>query len=181
MRNIILTGFMATGKSSVGRRLSKELGLKFLDVDELIEKEAGLPVKDIFAASGEASFREMEASIIKKISSGGFGDGLVVATGGGAVVNSGNRQALKGCGTIICLTATVEEMLKRVGGREDRPLLASGDRREKMEGLLDARKEAYADCDFIIDTTGMDIPSVVNKIKCLLDKRLHVKGPGCAP
>src|SRR5574337_1799870 len=130
MGNIVLTGFMGTGKSTVGRILAKELGLKPVDLDELIEKEAGMAVKDIFKVHGEARFREMEAEAIKKLTSGEIGQNLIVSAGGGAVLNPLNRAALRKWGALVCLTASVEEIIKRVGDRTDRPLLATGDKKQ---------------------------------------------------
>ncbi len=168
MGNIVLTGFMGTGKSTVGRLLAKELGLKLVDLDELIEKEAGMAVKDIFKAHGEARFREMETQVIRKLSSGLFGQNLVISTGGGAVVNTANRGLLRDWGTLVCLKASVEEIIKRVGDRADRPLLASGDKREAILKLLKERDEAYRDCDLSIDTTSMDARQVAEVIKSFI-------------
>lgn len=168
--NVALTGFMGTGKSTVGRRLAKELGLKFLDIDDLIEKEAGLPIKEIFRVNGEASFRRTESEVIAKLSNGLFGRGIVLSTGGGAVVDPLNRKRLKAWGALICLRASVDEILRRVGGREDRPLLSGPGKKEAVERLLAEREEAYADADFTVDTTGAEIEEVVGKIKAFLEQ-----------
>jgi shikimate kinase len=98
-RSIILTGFMGTGQSTVGRLLARRLGLGFIDLDELIEKEAGMPVKDIFSAFGEAGFRDLESKAVERLSSGELGADLLVSTGGGAVVREENRS-LKGFGLV---------------------------------------------------------------------------------
>lgn len=163
--NIVLTGFMGTGKSTVGRLLARRLGFTFLDLDELIEKEAGMPIKEIFSTHGEAHFRELESEVIKKLSSGGLGDRLVVSTGGGAVVRQENRARLKSWGRLVCLTASNEEILRRVGNRPERPLLFGPDREEKMTRLLAERREAYSDCDLEIDTTGQKPEEVVAVIQ----------------
>lgn len=169
--NIVLTGFMGTGKSTVGRLLAKRLAFTFLDLDELIEKEAGMPVKEIFSAHGEDRFRELESEAIKRLSSGALGDRLVVSTGGGAVIKQENRSYLKSWGRIICLTASNEEILKRVGNRPERPLLFGPDREEKMAKLLAERREAYGDCDLEIDTTELKPEEVVATIQRLLAGR----------
>lgn len=166
--NIALTGFMGTGKSTVGRRLARELGLRFFDLDDLIEKEAGLPVKEIFNTHGEGRFRQMESTVIEKLSSGLFGRGIVISTGGGAVVNPVNRKMLKSWGILVCLRASVDEILKRVGGKDDRPLLSGHDKKTAVERLLRYREEAYRDSDFTVDTTGLKIEDVVEKIKGFL-------------
>lgn len=154
-RSVVLTGFMGAGKSTAGRFLARRLGFVFLDLDELIEKEAGMPVREIFSSSGEASFRALESRAIERLSSGEFGDGLVVSTGGGAVVKDENRSLLKRFGLLVCLKASPEEILRRVGNRADRPLLVGPDREAKLHALLEERKAAYADCDLEVDTTGL--------------------------
>lgn len=164
MANIVLTGFMATGKSTVGRALAKALGLSFVDMDSLIEKEAGLSVADIFKEYGEPFFRAAEVSVVRRLANGEYGTGLVVSTGGGVVADPANRAALKGWATVICLSASVDEILRRVGARADRPLLDVADRRERVERLLAERAEAYIDCHLVIDTTGKSVDEIAGKI-----------------
>lgn len=164
MANIVLTGFMATGKSTVGRALAKALGLSFVDMDSLIEKEAGLSVADIFKEYGEPFFRAAEVSVVRRLANGEYGTGLVVSTGGGVVADPANRAALKGWATVICLSASVDEILRRVGARADRPLLDVADRREQIERLLAERAEAYIDCHLVIDTTGESVDEIAGKI-----------------
>lgn len=163
--NIVLTGFMGTGKSAVGMRLAGRLGLKFIDMDSLIEKETGTTIKDFFTAHGEKRFREVESGVIEKLSSGGYGTGIVVSTGGGAVVDPVNRERLKGWGVVVCLVATVDEIVNRVGGTEHRPLLQDANRRAMIQNLLKQREEAYRDCHVMIDTTGSDLDAVVKLIE----------------
>jgi shikimate kinase len=170
MRNIVLTGFMGTGKSTAGRVLAGGLGLKFLDLDSIIEKEAGLEVKEIFSALGEAHFRNLESELIGKLTRGELGTGLVVATGGGAVVDKANRAALKSWGVLICLMASVDEIIKRVGRNDDRPLLSETELKETVERLLREREGAYADCDLTVDTTSLNPDGVVEKIRSFLDE-----------
>ncbi len=162
---------MGTGKSTVGRRLAAELGLKFLDIDEALEKEAGLAISWIFEKYGEQHFRKLESDVIRKLTSGEFGTGLVVSTGGGAVINDVNRRALKGWGVLICLKASVDEILKRVGGKNDRPLLTAGDRRAAIERLLKERDGAYSDCDLTVVTDFKDVLEIVGIIKKFLKDR----------
>lgn len=173
--NIVLTGFMGTGKSTVGRLLARKLGHAFVDLDELVEKETGLSVSAIFASCGEERFRELEREAIARLVNGAFGNRLVVSTGGGAVVNEKNRSDLKKWGKLVCLKASPEEILKRVGAREDRPLLAGPDRLEKMERLLAARQEAYRDCDLEIETTGRRPDEVVSAICRFIEGRAKGK------
>lgn len=171
--NIVLTGFMGTGKSAVGMRLAARFGLHFIDMDSLIEKETGATIMKIFQKSGEAKFRELESGVIKKLTSGGYGEGLVVSTGGGAVINPVNRDVLKAWGVLVCLTASVDEILDRVAKNENRPLLAKDkNKRAMIEGLLKQRGEAYRDCHVMIDTTSKDLDGVVR----LIEKALKEKG-----
>lgn len=176
MPNIVLTGFMGTGKSTVGRILSRDLGLGFLDLDSAIEEKEGIPVAEIFSRHGEPYFRDLETSFIKRLSSGEFGEGLVVSLGGGAVVRKENREALRNWGLIVCLTASMDEILRRVGDRPDRPLLDTPEKRNAAETLLDARREAYMDCDLSVDTTGSSAEDVVSKIKVFIDPGRRGRG-----
>lgn len=175
IRNIVLTGFMGTGKSTVGRLLARRLGFAFLDLDELIEKEAGMPVKDIFSSLGEAGFRALESRAIEKLSSGSLGSDLVVSTGGGAVVREENRARLKSFGTLVCLKASPEEILRRVGNRPERPLLFGPDREEKLHALFSERRASYADCDFEVDTTGHSVEEVAGIIQEYLSRQKNAE------
>ncbi|HBR16389.1 MAG: hypothetical protein A3G39_06425 [Deltaproteobacteria bacterium RIFCSPLOWO2_12_FULL_43_16] len=162
MKNIILTGFMGTGKSSVGRRLARELNLKFIDTDDLIEKEAGIPIAQIFSQFGEAYFRRLESKVVNKISSD---TDVVISTGGGAIVNPENLEALKKSGIVICLTASIDAILIRIGEGDERPLVSQGDKREVISNLLQVREPFYKKADFIIDTTTKTVGEVVKEIK----------------
>jgi shikimate kinase len=169
--NVVLTGFMGTGKTSVGRRLAGELGVEFLDTDDLIENEARMPIKDIFGKFGEGHFRELEREVIKRVSS--TMDGLVLSTGGGAIIDGTNRNRLKSWGKVICLTASVETILARVGDQDERPLLSGGEKRRSIERLLKGREPFYNESDLVIDTTTRGIDEVVSEIKGFLKgKRL---------
>ncbi len=162
---------MGTGKSTVGRRLARDLELRFLDIDDLIEKEAGMPVREIFSTLGEPSFRRTESEVIEKLLKGSFGSGIVLSTGGGAVVDPVNRKRLRQWGVLVCLTASVDEILRRVGNRDDRPLLAGPDRRGTVERLMAERSEAYSEADFTVDTTSARVEEVVDRIKGFLADR----------
>jgi shikimate kinase len=163
-RSIILTGFMGTGKSTVGRLLARRLGYAFVDLDDLIEKEAGMPVREIFSSYGEARFRELETRAIERLASGALGSPLVVSTGGGAVIREENRALLRSFGSLVCLKASPEEILKRVGNRPERPLLAGPDREDKLHSLLNERRTAYMDCDLEVDTSHLGPEEVVGMI-----------------
>jgi 3-dehydroquinate synthase len=160
-RNIILGGFMATGKSSVGRRLAIVLGYDFLDLDTLIAAEAGMPISQIFTTQGEAGFRSLESRMAARIAGR---TGCVVATGGGTIVNPRNLETLKRSGVVVALTADPDTILTRIGPTEDRPMLWGGDKRERIRTLLEQRADAYAQADLIVDASAHTIDHVVNHI-----------------
>jgi shikimate kinase/3-dehydroquinate synthase len=138
--NIVLTGFMGTGKSSVGRLLAARLGYGFVDTDELIVARDGRTIADIFRESGEETFRQWEATIAQELSQA---EGLVIATGGRLMVDEVNAAALQQNGRVFCLTAEPEEIIARLDGDERRPLLNVADPAAQIRRLLAARKEAY--------------------------------------
>ena len=160
-QNIILGGFMATGKSSVGRRLAIVLGYDFLDLDTLIAAEEGMPISQLFTTRGEKSFRALETRMVERVAGR---TGCVVATGGGTIVNPRNLETLKRSGVVVALTADPDTILARIGPTEDRPMLWGGDKRERVRLLLEQRAEAYAKADLIVDASARTIDHVVNHI-----------------
>lgn len=164
MRNIVLFGFMGTGKSSVGRLLASQLGLEFVDMDSVIEKRAGRTISEIFAQDGEQCFRAMERELVKELS---VKEGLVIGTGGGVVLDSRNVADLSLNGLAVCLNAAPGEILNRLENDGSRPLLAQGDKLEKIKGILAARRDHYASVPVQIDTTGLSAEQVAWKIKAL--------------
>jgi len=160
--SVFLTGFMGTGKTAVGTALARRLGRRFVDLDEEIERSAGLTIAAIFARFGEPEFRRRERQALALVA--GL-DGVIVATGGGTVVDRGNRTAMREAGRIVCLTADVGTILARVGGGKDRPLLAAAsDRAARVRELLAERAEAYEDADLTIDTSGKTVEGVSEEI-----------------
>ena len=160
-QNIILGGFMATGKSSVGRRLAIVLGYDFLDLDTLIAAEEGMPISQVFTTRGEVTFRALETRMVERVAGR---TGCVVATGGGTIVNPHNLETLKRSGVVVALTADPDTILARIGPTEDRPMLWGGDKRERVRLLLEERAEAYAKADLIVDASARTIDHVVNHI-----------------
>lgn len=140
--NIILTGFMATGKTAVGKRLAKKLDYEFVDTDELIVRRAGMPVADIFQKQGEDVFRKMESKLALEL---GEKQGLVISTGGGMMLNPENASALSAAGKIFCLTASPEEIFDRVSKdtHAKRPLLEASNPMLKITELLKQREKGY--------------------------------------
>jgi shikimate kinase len=140
-RNIVLTGFMGAGKTTVGRVLADELGFEFVDTDALIEAEHG-PIPQIFAEHGEGTFRRLERELAAELATR---TGLVVSTGGRMLVDPVNADVLASTGDIVCLTATVDTIAQRVGPTAStRPLLAGDDVRARVTELLAERAPAYA-------------------------------------
>ncbi len=152
MRPLLLSGFMGTGKSTLGPLVAKALGLPFVDTDELLAKAAGCSVGEVFAAEGEARFREREAELILGLLD--EGTPRVIALGGGAVTVTRVRRAALDHGTLITLTASAETVAARVGHGEDRPNLAATSRLERIRDLLALRQAAYGECHATISTEG---------------------------
>jgi shikimate kinase len=167
--NIILSGFMGTGKTSVGRRLAERLAFEFVDLDDLIEAEARLPIPQIFATRGEAAFRALEREMVARMRGR---ERSVIATGGGAIVDRGNLEALRRIGVVIALTAAPEVIVSRIGGGEDRPMLWGLDTRQRIMALLAERAPAYAQADLLVDTSSRSVDEVVEHILGLLADRL---------
>ena len=167
-RNIILTGFMGTGKTAAGRLIARELGLKFVDTDDEIEKRAGMSIRDIFSRFGEAHFRALEKSLCQEIAEQ---QGQVVATGGGMPVDPENRRLLSSAGVVICLRCEAREILKRVGNGSDRPMLQADDPAQRVIQLLRERESAYAAFPFHLDTTYLSIESVVARVLAVANGR----------
>jgi shikimate kinase len=160
-RNLILCGFMATGKSSVGKRLAELLGYEFLDMDIAIEAEEGITIPQIFSSRGEAAFRALESRMVEKIAERSR---CVIATGGGTIVNPQNLEKLRHCGVIINLTADIQTILARAGSAEDRPMLHAEDKVERIRSLMELRAPAYAQADFTVDTSSLSIEEVAQQI-----------------
>ena len=161
--NLTITGFMGTGKTTVGRILAERMGRRFVDMDEQIEAEFGKPIAQIFADDGEEVFRQAEARLCQALAGE---TSLVIATGGGALVSDENLQNMAASGPVICLTAGVDTVLERVETFEDRPLLP-GDREEKrhnIETLLLNRRDAYGRIPLRVPTDGIDPEAVAERV-----------------
>jgi shikimate kinase/3-dehydroquinate synthase len=159
--NIVLTGFMGTGKTSVGREVARRLGRPFVDMDDEIVARAGKPIAEIFQDEGEAAFRALEAEVCRELSEQ---HGLVIATGGGALVDPKNRRYMIASGPVFCLGCSSEGILERLAGVQDRPLLEVEDRRVEIERLQRARREAYAAIPRQIDTTALTTGEVAERV-----------------
>jgi shikimate kinase len=165
IENIALIGFMAVGKSAIGRTLAKKLRRRFVDLDAVIEKSEGMKVRDIFTKKGESYFRQLEKRVLEEVLSR---DGQVIATGGGAVMDDDNLRLLRERALLVGLTASVDVLLARAGNGAKRPLLAGIDRRERIETLLRERESRYAQARALIDTSDLSVDQAAEKIVQLL-------------
>ncbi len=161
MNNIILVGFMGTGKSVVGKKLAAKLDRDFVELDDMIEAREKMSIKDIFEKKGEPYFRLVEKEVVKEASQR---KNIVISAGGGAIVDEENFKNLKNSGTMICLKAFPETILKRTKNLKTRPLLNVPDPKKKIEELLKKRKPYYNKADFSIDTDSLSILDIVLKI-----------------
>ena len=161
MRNIVLIGFMGTGKSRVGHMVARRLGLRFVDTDDLIVERLQMPIADIFARLGEARFREIERQVVAEVASR---DGQVIATGGGVPLFEENVRNLKRNGILICLTASPEIIYRRTLRSNTRPLLQTRDKLEHIRNLLESRQLYYAVADHQVDTSSRPASAVAREI-----------------
>jgi len=153
---------MGAGKSAVGRQLARLLHLNFMDSDDEIESRTGVDISFIFEKEGEDGFRKREAKVIDDLSKI---EGVVLATGGGAVISPQNRSHLGARGFVIYLYTTVDQQLARTKKGRDRPLLEGGDRREILEQLVEQRDPLYREvADLIIETDGRKVRAVADEI-----------------
>ena len=175
--NIFLVGFMASGKSHVGRQLAKRTGWKLLDADSLIIERAGRSVEEIFKTEGEVFFRSLESEIVSELCSGSR---QIIAMGGGAFLNPANREQMLSHGSVVCLRAKPETIFKRLnksqskdrGGRNTpvRPLLGQNDPLEKIESLIQERSVAYSEAHYQVDTDEFGPDEIAVQILNLLGK-----------
>jgi len=164
-KNIALIGFMAVGKSAVGRNIAKRLRRRFVDLDRQIEKAAGMKVRDIFEQKGEDYFRQCEKQTLAQLLTE---QGQVIATGGGVVLDDDNLALLREKTLLVCLSASTDAILRRVGNGATRPLLKGPNRRERIEELVQARQERYAQAHVTIDTDQLTLNQVVDKIMAMV-------------
>lgn len=176
--NFVLVGFMGSGKSSVGRHLAALVGHRFLDTDELIVDEKGCPITRIFADEGEAAFRAIEARVLRDL----VGVcGIVLATGGGIVLDPFNRERMREIGIVAWLDADAEVLYERVSRNRKRPLLQTEDPRAAFDSLLAARQEVYTEAsDFRVDSTGLTHEMAAKRIfeQAMRFKRAQDSGCG---
>lgn len=162
-KNIVLVGFMGSGKTTVGRLIADETGMPLIDMDSIIVDRAGKSINDIFADEGEAHFRTLERALVQELSAT---EGNIISTGGGIVLNPDNITDFEETGLVVCLLVDAKTVLDRVRHDTSRPLLA-GDKEAKILELLERRKALYESITHKIDTSGR--PSPVPTAKEIID------------
>ena len=171
-RGIVLVGLMGAGKSSVGRRLAKRLGLTFFDADQEIEAAAGCSIEEIFSRHGEEAFRTGERQVIARLL---HGEPHVLATGGGAFMDPETRAAIAENGVSVWLKAELPILLERVLRRDNRPLLKQGDPEQILRKLMHERDPIYAQADVTVTTGEGPHEKVVEEI-VMSKQRLRANG-----
>ncbi|WP_407659653.1 bifunctional shikimate kinase/3-dehydroquinate synthase AroKB [Massilia endophytica] len=169
---------MGAGKTTIGRMLARKLGWRFVDSDHEIEARTGASIPWIFEIEGEASFRRREADVIRDLCSQ---DGIVLATGGGAILNADSRALLQQRGTVVYLRASINSILHRTSHDKNRPLLQTADPRRKLEELLAQREPLYMEmADLVVDTGRPNVQSMVQIILNQLDSLACQAAPNCS-
>ena len=157
LHNLALVGFMGTGKSTIGRIAAEQMQFTFVDTDALIESRLGRTISDVFEREGEATFRQYEKSVVRELAGE---QRLVIATGGGLVMDPANMASLKGHALVIWLCATPDAIWERVRSQTHRPLLQTPDPLAKIREMLTARMPSYREADIYIDS-GLRTPREV--------------------
>jgi 3-dehydroquinate synthase len=166
--NIFLVGLMGSGKTTMGRALAKRLNLRFVDADHELESRTGASITRIFEIEGEASFRQREADVISDLTQQ---QGIVLATGGGAILNQESRRSLRERGTVVYLRASVGSLVQRTSHDRQRPLLQTADPRARIEELMRQRAPLYEEVAHITVETGRpNVKSVVQNILVQLEQ-----------
>ena len=162
MKRIVLMGFMGAGKTTIGKALAERLSWDFIDTDAEIEKEQGRKISEIFETEGEQAFRDMETRLLKKLEKSE--EQFVLSIGGGMPVREENRELLRKIGTVVYLKATKEELVRRLSGDTNRPLLQGGALEEKVAALMAARESIY------VETAHQEVVTDGKSVKELIEK-----------
>ena len=175
MTNIYLVGPMGSGKSAVGRQLARQLNLDFYDSDQVIEDRTGVDIAFIFDKEGEEGFRQREQQVIADLTEL---NNVVLATGGGSILEPHSRQRLAAGGIVVYLRASIEQQLARTRRGKERPLLNKGDRRKVLTGLMATREALYQEvADLVVDTDGRRVKAVTEEITRLLAENGSLQNP----
>lgn len=166
--NIVLIGMRGSGKSSVGRLLSQELGMHFVDLDEVLQRERGKKIKDIVTEEGWNAFRKYESEVVDDVKDC---ENTVISTGGGVILNADNTKKLKKNGYIIWLSGEVDTLLKRIGKGANRPSLTGKPLREDLQETLGARETLYKEaCNLKVVTDNKNLIEIIKEINEALGK-----------
>lgn len=175
--NLFLIGPTGAGKSSIGRRLAAHYGLSFVDLDQEIEHHCGVDVNRVFEIEGEAGFRQRESALLDACSRR---DGVLLATGAGAVLADANRRQLRERGYVVWLQASIEQQLERLERDHRRPLLAVADRRERLQAMAQVREPLYRElADLAIPAEPGSLAASGERCIELIDR--HWQRPDAAP
>lgn len=158
-KNIVITGFMGTGKTTVGREVARRLGMKFYDTDEMVEDRSKMSITEIFERFGEGRFREMERKIFSELIESS--EGVVISTGGGTLLDAGCDNHMLESSLIFCLSSRVEILQERIGSALTRPLAGEG---KSLGGLLKSRERLYAAMPNQIDTSDLAPGQVADEV-----------------
>lgn len=159
--NIVIVGFMGTGKTVVAKGLAAKLKMEYVSMDDIIEQKEGKSINEVFSQDGEPHFRKVEKKVVEELSKK---DGLVIDAGGGVVLDEDNIKNLKKNGVIVCLTVSPDVIYERTKKYTHRPLLNVSDPKKKIKELLDFRAPYYKKADFQIDTSSKSISEVVEEV-----------------
>ena len=169
-KHIVLEGFMGSGKSTIGIRLSYKIAMTVIDTDKLIEREQQKNISDIFAEDGEEAFRRMETECLKNLAKQGYGQ--IISLGGGVPVRRENREILKTLGMVVYLKAKPETIYARVKNDTSRPLLQCNDPLARIRELMAARESMYEEAaDVVINTDTLTVEQVLTEIAREAEKR----------
>jgi shikimate kinase len=164
-RAVFLVGMMGAGKTTVGRRLATRMGLAFVDADRELEARLGVPIPTVFELEGEAGFRRRESALIDELTRR---DALVLATGGGAVIDPANRSALRERGCVVYLRAAMSDLWQRLKRDRQRPLLQTADPRGRIEALIAEREPLYLETAHLVVETGRQPVDLV--VEAIIDR-----------
>lgn len=175
--NVFLVGPMGSGKSTIGRQLARALGLEFVDCDQAIEEQTGASIALIFDIEGEAGFRSRERAMIEQLSAR---EGIVLATGGGAVLDPANRAWLRARGQVVYLACSVAQQFERTRYSRHRPLLQAPDPEARLAALLELRDPLYREvAHLVVNTDHRSVAAVVKELVRCLDRSEESPVPGC--
>lgn len=172
-KNIVLLGFMGTGKTTVGRLLAGQFRMTFLDMDQIIEERTGKTISRIFAEDGEPRFRALERELVEELSAR---QGLVIGAGGGVVLNPDNVRDFNRSGLVVCLTAEPGVILSRLSGDNSRPLLAGDEKGARILKLLESRRSLYDAIPNKVDTSSLAPADVAAAVSSFLRRKTPVQG-----